>query len=101
MSAPMNFHEAGELLKIIHAHHSPFSTGGAKRPSKYVKYVDPHFDMRTGHCFALTLRGYGWEQHFHTQNECRNLPESLFDRVVAFLEADDPGATSKQGANHD
>lgn len=82
MSAPMDFQQAGDLLKLIRKEHSPF-TGACT--GRRVKYVDPHFDMRTGHCFALTLRGYGWERHFHTQNECRDLPESLFDRVVTFL----------------
>lgn len=81
MSAPMTFQQAGDLLKLIRDSHSPISVRGGK----VVKYVDPHFDMRTGHCFSLTLRGYGWERHFHTQNECRDLPESLYERVVAFL----------------
>lgn len=84
MSAPMNFQQAGDLLKLIRDEHSPER---ATRIDKMVKYVDPHFDMRTGHCFALKLRGYGWEKTFHTQNECRDLPESLYDRVVAFLRA--------------
>lgn len=79
----MTFQQAGDLLKLIRDRHSPFAPGSGHRS---VKYVDPHFDMRTGHCFALTLRGYGWEKHFHTQNECRDLPESLYERVVAFLE---------------
>lgn len=82
MSAPMEFQQAGDLLNLIRKEHSPFT---GVRGGRCVKYVDPHFDMRTGHCFALTLRGYGWERTFHTQNECRDLPESLFDRVVAFL----------------
>lgn len=82
MSQPMTFQEAGELLTHIRDFHSPFS---ANRTRKVVKYVDPHFDMRTGHCFAIKLRGYGWEETFHTQNECRDLPESLRARVLAFL----------------
>jgi hypothetical protein len=82
MSNPMSFKEAGELIKMIYIDHSPFSRG---RGQRIVKYVDPHFDMRTGHCFALTLRGYGWEETFHTQNECRDLPDSLYDHVVKFL----------------
>ena len=81
MSQPMSFSRTGQLLKLIYEQHSPFVPGNGR----IVKYVDPHIDMRTGHCFALTLRGYGWQQHFHTQNECRDLPESLYDRVVAFL----------------
>lgn len=82
MSRPMNFKEAGALISMIYQEHSPFKPASGTR---IVKYIDPHFDMRTGHCFAITLRGYGWEQTFHTQNECRDLPESLYDRVVKFL----------------
>lgn len=78
----MTFHEAHELLRHILQFHSPFT---AQRGVRIVKYVDPHFDMRTGHCFAVKLRGYGWEQFFHTQNECRDLPESLYTRVINFL----------------
>lgn len=78
----MTFHEAHELLTYIRQFHSPFT---AQRGMRIVKYVDPHFDMRTGHCFAIKLRGYGWEELFHTQNECRDLPESLYTRVINFL----------------
>lgn len=82
MSEPMTFQETGELLRHILQHHSPFTAKGGVR---IVKYVDPHFDMRTGHCFAVKLRGYGWEKFFHTQNECRDLPESLLTRILHFL----------------
>lgn len=82
MSEPMNMQQTGDLLKLILNEHSMLS---CKRGARIVKYVDPHFDMRTGHCFSLTLRGYGWEEHFHTQNECSDLPQSLYDRVIAFL----------------
>lgn len=55
MSQPMSFSQTGQLLKLIYEQHSPFVSGNGR----IVKYVDPHIDMRTGHCFALTLRGYG------------------------------------------
>ena len=87
MSQPMTFQEAGDLLKHIRDFHSPFS---AHRTRKVVKYADPHFDMRTGHCFAIKLRGYGWEETFHTQNECRNLPKSVYERGIEFLNKDTP-----------
>ena len=87
MSQPMTFQEAGDLLKHIRDFHSSFS---AHRTRKVVKYADPHFDMRTGHCFAIKLRGYGWEETFHTQNECRDLPKSLYERVIEFLNKDTP-----------
>lgn len=77
----MTSKECGELLNHTRQHHSPLS---AKRGVRIVKYVDPHFDMRTGHCFAIKLRGYGWEELFHTQNECIDLTESLYTRVLNF-----------------
>ena len=78
----MTFQEAHKLLRHILEFHSPFT---AQRGIRIVKYVDPHFDMRTGHCFAVKLRGYGWEELFHTKNECRDLPDSLYTRVINFL----------------
>lgn len=50
-----------------------------------VKYVDPCFDMRDNKVFALTLRGFGNDAVFHCVNECRDLKESLYERVMAYL----------------
>ena len=83
MSAAMSMRELGELLKHIRQHYSP-GTPGAKT---WVKYVHPNIDNRDGKCFSVLLRGYGWEMLFHTQNECRDLSESLYQRVVSFLAA--------------
>ena len=82
MSNPMTRTELGDLLKHISAEHSPFGARGGRT----VKYVDPHIDMRDFKCFSITLRGFSYEQHFHTQNECRDLPESLYTRVMDWLD---------------
>lgn len=84
MSAPMSMQQLGELIKHIREHHSPDTCGVN---GKVVKYFHPNIDMRDGKCFSVRLRGYGWEELIHTQNECRGLPESLDQRVRAFLEA--------------
>lgn len=82
MSAPMNMQQLGALIKHIREHHSPDTCGVN---GKVVKYFHPNIDMRDGKCFSVLLRGYGWEELIHTQNECRDLPESLDQRVRAFL----------------
>jgi len=87
MSAPMTLVELGELIRHINAYHSP---ANSPRGRRVVKYIDPHIDNRDGKCFSIGLRGYGWEQLFHTQNECRDLPESLQQRVLAFLAKEFP-----------
>jgi hypothetical protein len=84
MVQPMSFQEFGNLLKYIANNNSPFRHTTPHTPC--IKYVDPHFDMRTNSCFSMTLRTMGAGEHvFHTQNECRDLPTSLYDRVMAFL----------------
>jgi hypothetical protein len=84
MSAPMSFQEFATLITYIANRNSPFRSP-YPRPS--IKYVDPVFDMRTNSVFAITLRGFGSEDKvFHTQNECRDLPESLYERVMNYLD---------------
>lgn len=80
----MSFQEFAKLITYIANNNSPFKS---PYPKPSVKYVDPHFDMRTNSVFSLTLRGFGSEDKvFHTQNECRDLPESLFERVMKYLD---------------
>lgn len=84
MSAPMSFKEFGDLLKYIAEHNSPLK---AVYPLPSVKYVDPVMDMRTNTVFAVTLRGFGTEDKvFHTQNECRDLKQSLYERIREYLD---------------
>lgn len=83
MSNVMTIAQLGELLRYIYDNHSPMASFRAGK--RMVKYVDPHIDMRTHAVFAITIRGYGWEKTFHTQNESRDLPDSLYERVMKFL----------------
>lgn len=83
MSRPMSFSEFQTLLDHIMECHGPYDK---PKVGRGVKYVDPHMDMRNGKVFAITFRGFGWDQTLHTQNECRDLPDSLFDRCMAFLD---------------
>jgi hypothetical protein len=81
----MTLIDLANLLNYIHMHHSPFSAGSGRR---IVKYVDPHIDMRTGVCFAITFRTYGGEFNFYTTNEERDNPENLFTRCMLWLNSD-------------
>ena len=82
MSAPMTMTALAELLDHIKAEHS-FCR---QRHGRHVKYVDPHIDTRTWTCFSVTFRCGSWSHTIHTQNECRDLPESLYDRCMNWLD---------------
>lgn len=79
----MSMKELGRLLEHIRKEHS-FCL---QRKGRSVKYIDPHIDTRTWHCFAITFRGGCEEITLHTQNECRDLPKSLYDRCMQWLDA--------------
>lgn len=83
MSKPMSRDEFLDLMTHIRQEHSPAQIG---KFGRCVKYVDPHIDMRDGAVFAIGFRGFGWDKVLHTQNECRDLPESLFERCMKFLD---------------
>lgn len=83
MSKAMSFNEFGQLLKHIAEHHSPFSH--TDHNTRMIKYVDPHFDMRSNTVFSIKFRTYGGEYDFHVMNECRELEQSLYERCMAFL----------------
>ena len=94
MSRPMNFKEFAEMVNFIQNHNSPFSGGhrwDGERAIRLpvVKYFDPVFDMRSNTVLSVTFRGFGSERLFHCQNECRELPESLFERVMKYLKGED------------
>ena len=79
----MTMQELSLLLNHIKADHS-FCRAEEGRS---VKYIDPHIDTRTWTCFAITFRCSGnVEHHFHTQNECRDLPGSLYTRCMRWLD---------------
>lgn len=87
MSRPMTFQELVDVMKHIAANNSPFCS---PRGIPCVKYAHPSLDFRTNTCFAITLRGFaGGEKVFHTQNECRDLPLSLHDRVMKYLNGEE------------
>lgn len=91
MSAPMTMQQLGDLLNHIRMDHS------FCRPSnnaRHVKYVDPKIDARDWMCFAIVFRTFGEGVTFHTQNECRDLPESLFERCMKWLDENPSEAKS-------
>ena len=79
----MSLAEFATLFKHIQEEHSPKTM---PHLVKCVKYIDPHFDMRTNTVFAIGFRGYGWDKVLHTQNEYRDLPDSLYTRCMNFLD---------------
>jgi hypothetical protein len=83
MSAAMSFQEFGNLLKYIANNNSPINHTIRGTPT--VKYVDPHMDMRTNTVFSVKLRGFGSEAEFYVMNEARDIPESLYDRIMTYL----------------
>ena len=83
MSKAMTMQELGELLRHVQAEHSFCKNNGGR----HVKYIDPHLDTRDWMCFSISFRLFGNEPvTFHTQNECRDLPESLFERCMKWLD---------------
>lgn len=84
MSTPMSMQEPSLLLNHIKSDHS-FCR---QREGRIVKYIDPHIDTRTWTCFSITFRCAGGDEHLiHTQNECRDLQKSLFDRCMTWLDS--------------
>lgn len=90
VSRAMTFPEFRHLMQHIDMEHSVIRCCPAG--NKKVKYVDPHFDMRTGTCFAITFRGFGWDKVLHTQNEEIDNPKSLYDRCMDFLDGKEESA---------
>lgn len=84
MSRPMNLKEFAELVNHIQRCNGPFTTRLVGCP--VVKYMDPCFDFRTNTVHSVMFRGFGSEHVLHCQNECRELPESLFERCMAYLQ---------------
>ena len=82
MSAAMTMKELGDLLNHIKSDHS-FCMN---KNGRHVKYVDPKIDTRDWMCFAITFRLFGEPVLFHTQNECRDLPKSLYERCMEWLD---------------
>lgn len=83
MSRAMTFREFNDLLILIAKNHSMLTGSGFR-----VKYVYPSIDMRTNSVFAVRLNSGFSEVFLHTQNECRDMPETLFERCVAVLKGE-------------
>lgn len=78
----MTLAEYALLHKYIMQYHNPFSTGEGKR----VRYMHPSIDMRDGRVFAVTIRGFGFEDKvLHTQNEWSNCDKTLYERCLEFV----------------
>jgi len=83
MSNAMTLEEMNNVLSHIRQHNGPY--GPRVRHTPMIKYVAPQIDMRDGMCYAISFRNAGEETVFHTQNECRDLPETLYERVMKWL----------------
>lgn len=83
MSRPMSPVELVRLFTYVYEHHN---VGSSSDGGKIVKYVDPHFDNRTGDIFSVGFRGYGCKHTIYTSNEQVYNPRSLYDRCIQFLE---------------
>lgn len=86
MSKPMTLKELGELLEHISTDHSFCK----QKEGRFVKYVEPVIDTRTDECFAIKFRNSIDDTTlFHTQNDCRYLRASLFERCMKWLDKRD------------
>ena len=81
MSKALTFKEFAEIVNYISEKRNMLNN---EIGYPYVKYIDPVFDMRTNTIFSITFRGLG-EKQFHCVNECRDLTESMFQRIMTWL----------------
>lgn len=88
MSKAMNLQEFADLVNLIMKDHSPIKT--VVSPKRRIKYIYPSIDFRTNDVFAVKLAEFpGLTVVFHTQNDCRDLPDSLYERIVKWLNRED------------
>lgn len=83
MSDPMTINEFMKLVNHVQEDHT---IGAEGRKGKTIKYIRPCFDMRGNDVFSVVFQGYGWAECLHCTNECKDLPDSLFDRCMEFLD---------------
>lgn len=81
MSDSMTLQELGALVKHIRLTNCPIDYS---RGVPCIKYIDPHIDNRDGKCFSIEFRGFGTSVVFHTMNEQRSNPISLFNRCLTY-----------------
>jgi hypothetical protein len=81
----MNMKEFAAVINHIAVHNSPFERKLKDVPC--VKYMYPSIDFRTNTVFAVKFAGFGGSDTLlHCQNECRDLPESLYERIMKYLD---------------
>ncbi len=79
--ADLTRNEYDMILREIWKNHR-FAKGG-----RSIKYVDPHWDMRDGMCFAIKFRGlFG---HGNIMFDGRQSDKSMYDRIRAWLNGED------------
>lgn len=81
MSKALSFKEFAEVVNFITKWRSFIKN---KENFPYVKYIDPVFDMRTNSVFTITFRG-SEEKRFSSVNEERDLPQSMYVRIMEWL----------------
>jgi len=83
MDNKMRISEFQELVDFIRAQCFLCNEKGYRA----IKYVVPHIDMRIGgDIYAVKFIEWLGEKHLvHTQNDCKDLEESLFDRCMKYL----------------
>jgi hypothetical protein len=94
MSKAMTIFEFNQLVAHITEKHPPYMSKFTRENKglvgKGIKYIYPSFDMRDIKVFAVSFNGFSFgDKTFHTQNDCRDLPESLFDRIMAWLDSEE------------
>ena len=81
MSKALSFKEFAEIVNYISEKRSMINN---EVDHPYVKYIDPVFDMRTNTVFSIRFRG-PYEKQFSCVNEERYLTESMYERIMQWL----------------
>jgi hypothetical protein len=89
MIQPLTIQQYAEIVQEVQKKHCCFYAKG-----RAIKYIDAHYDTRTGHYFGVTFRGFGDDKVFTTTNRF-SLGEkinefiyeegNLYDEIMAWL----------------
>ena len=77
----LNREQYDKIMKEIWKNHR-FARGG-----RSIKYIDPHWDMRDGICFAIQFRGFLGNGKIVFDG--RQSERSMFERIMGWLEGTD------------
>ena len=81
----MTIDELHRLIDLVATKYA-FGRSNASQ-TRSIKYMSPQVDMRSNLVYLVEFTSGGGEIHtIHTCNECHDLPQSLFDRRVEWLE---------------